>query len=368
MKKIIATILCLFLLFTICSGCTNIELEQVSATPQGTQSAQAITTPQKHSDTIELAVYLPFFDSNEKMQCVYGAINEAKKNGANVNVFTEGDANAFEKQINEWLELNKGAKKGIILIDAEGLLKYFYDEFKKEDVKIGLIYSLSYQVEPQPSEMFYDYLQDNGFTIDFKSYFDIFDITDDETDYLKEKYDGRSGSIVASVNGGFQYNILDKANYRIEMWESAMKERFGLNGSILSETFPHIWIEDDARDEINLYFPPNNNVLAFVAKNEVLIQAAKESKNITGDIYFEGVCNDEVLSFIEDGSISALFELPNYDMGEKSADAIIDIINGKKVDYLIKSDMNILTKDTVTERIAQIEKAKKYLKKLNFDF
>ena len=109
-------------------------------------------------------------------------------------------------------------------------------------------------------------------------------------------------------------------------------------------------------------------MLAFVAKNEVLIQAAKESKNITGDIYFEGVCNDEVLSFIEDGSISALFELPNYNMGEKSADAIIDIINGKKVDYLIKSDMSILTKDTVGERIDQIEKAKKYLEKLNFDF
>ena len=371
MKKIIAMIICLLLLLTICSACTNVEPEQVSVTPQSTQdtqSTQIVTTPEKHSDTIELAVFLPCNDSDIMMQSVYGVVNEAQKNGANVSVFIEDSNEVFVKQINDWLEKNKDIKKGFIAVNSEEVLKYFYDELKKEDVKMGIIYSQSYQIEPQPSEMYYDYLQDNGFTVDFKSYLDIFDVTDAETNYLKEKYDGKSGSILASIKGAFQYNIIGKQKYRVEIWESAMKERFGSNGNLSSIAFPQVSTEEDALEDIDFYFPPNNNVVALIAKDEVLIQAAKESKNITGDIYFEGVCNDEVLSFIEDGSISALFELPNYDMGEKSTDAIIDIINGKKVDYLIKSDMNILTKDTVTERIAQIEKAKKYLKKLNFDF
>ena len=316
-----------------------------------------------HDSDLAIGVYVAD-NSDVVLHSLYGVINSAKDNNIKVTVLKyDGNEKRFESTVDSWLTNNKNIEKGFISIGNYAIYDIVYDKLKKDGVVMGIIDSNSLCIAPRPQEQYYDYLADNDLLIDFICYYDMFEIVDAEIKYLNERCKNKYGSVLAAINSGYQYSIKDKNSYIKEIYEDSISKIVGKKSELSFYFSPIVWSEKDAKDSIGFYFKPDNDYLAYITKSKLDFPLLQKNENFNGELYYEGVCDLEILSLIENGTICAGFELPYYMMGENSVEAVVKICNNEWCDYYIKGEFNILTKENYTERKEQIENAKVFAKK-----
>jgi ribose transport system substrate-binding protein len=169
---------------------------------------------------------------------------------------------------------------------------------------------------------------------------------------MKQRGWDKDGYGISSISLARQNGKLRTEGFRRAMKEAGIKE-VGLNQMqryTADETFKFVQDMITSNPNLRGVFV-QTDVPALGAKRA--IEVARK-KNDIALVAFDGI--PEFINLIEDGSLIASGMQQPYLMGEKSAEALIDFLNGKTPDKTITVPIVVISKDNIKEQLPIIQK------------